>query len=252
MSGSKIVVSKAAAIKNVRKKNVINHETLLQLFISSLKKPMGFNETVPLHEIIRYSLWDRFVLQGASPFLVREYTLNDVWQPFAGGLTGSMSGYNSSAFRYALFKVISSIIKVMLTSNENFGMSFYFIVSDTQPSTLITTYALALKYGLSSNIAFTGTVGYSTGGSRFVSKPHKVMIADVVANSLAYYGDNTYGGSLGTPLIAVPVVGVSPNQKIWGALVLVSDVVGQNLTNGAFCDVQLRARTLNYSVRIDA
>jgi len=229
-----------------------DHQNSIQLLIFRISKSPLISQTVPLHEIVNYGFWDRVVVAGAASFVVRDYRMNSVWQPVVGGATGTLSAYNSSAFRYAIYRALRYALKIQVTCNESFGVSCGVVFSDTQPSTVITTYALALKSLMSSNTGLRGTLGYSTGPGKFVSKLVKTYIADVVGDPLNYYASDNYVATLGTPLIAVPVAGTNPAQTVWASFVVVSDGPGQNLTNGVFLDWQALVNTLNYSVRIDA
>jgi hypothetical protein len=187
------------------------------------------------------------VVQGASSFIVVDFRINSVWQSLVGGPTGVMSGYNCSAFSYASYRVEGFKLNIKVVSNEpGIGMSFGVVFNDTQPSTKISTYQQALTTLASTATYFRATVGSTAGMSRYISKTENVSPAHVVGNPLMYYSDRDFSGSLGTPLIAVPIPGTNPNQAVWASFILLSESSATNLTNGCFLDWDAEYHTRTY------
>lgn len=198
-------------------------------------------------EIVRFHHFSKVLMAGATSFIIHEFRVNSVWQPEIGGPTGILSGYNGSAFRYASYRVENIKHKIRVVSNEpNIGMSFGVIFNDTQPSTLISTYQQALTATVGTAAYHRGSVGETTGTSRYVSPTISIHPANIVGNPLMYYSDRDFSGSLGTPLIAVPIAGTNPNQAVWGAFILLAETSTTPLTNGVFLDWDSELNTRVY------
>jgi len=202
---------------------------------------------IPQDRLVNIRDFQKILVQGAVPFIVQDFRINSVWQSRPGGATGVMSGYNSSAFAYASYRVEGFKLNIKVISNEpNIGLSFGVVFNDTQPSTVISTYQQALTALASTATYFRGNVGETTGMSRYVSKTVSVPPAHVVGNPLMYYSDRDFSGSLGTPLIAVPIAGTNPNQAVWASFILLAESSATNLTNGCFLDWDAEYVTRTY------
>jgi hypothetical protein len=188
--------------------------------------------------MVKCRYYDRPVVQNnTTPFIVREYRINSVYQPIVSGPTATASGYNGSVARYNSYRVEHYALNIRVASNENFSMSFGVIFNDTQPSTLITTYQQALTAITSSGSTIRGMVGNSAGNSKYESSTIKLTPGSVVGNPLSYFSDLDYTGS----------TGFNPAQAVWAAFILVSDGVLMNLTNGVFLDWDSSMTTRFYS-----
>jgi len=201
----------------------------------------------PQDQLVNMHYFSKKVVQGAVSFITIDLRINSIWQPEVGGPTGVLSGYNGSAFRYASYRVENFKLCIRVVSNEpNIGMSFAVIFNDTQPSTTISTYQQALTASVSSASLIRGSVGETTGMSRFVSPTVSIPPSSVVGNPLMYYSDRDFSGSLGTPLVAAPVAGTNPNQAVWGTFILLAESSATNLTNGCFLDWDAEYVTRTY------
>ncbi len=179
----------------------------------------------------------RLLLQGAVPFIVQDFSIND---PFAPGSTGTCTGFSQLAAIYAAYLVIKVKFRYNVSSNENALPVFFGCISrDIQPSTTITTWAQAND---SLEIAPTTgpqLVGETSGQAIYRSKWYSLDPSCLVGNPLQYYGSGSFSGqSTG-----------SPSSLIWTSFILVSDVAGTNLTNGAFLDFYLEMTTEFFSLK---
>jgi len=240
--------------KKKKVKRRVDHQALEREMIARVPRGLFHKFAGKPWDQEYFGFSDSLVVSGASPFLVRDYRINSGWQPVPGGLTGTMSMYTSSAFKYAIYRALTHYLGIAVNNNELFRVSGYVIFSDTQPSTKITSYALAVQYAKAAFAYLQFSLGYATGQGRFdqLRRPIKNPIAEIVGNPLDYYASDNYAGTLGTPLIAIPVAGTNPAQTVWASFVIYSDGPLQNLTNGVFLDWESYTRILLYSLRIDA
>jgi len=245
---------KSTIQKKKRTRKRVDHQVLEREMIARIPRGLAHRFSGKPCDQEYFGFADSLVMSGASPFLVRDYRMNSGWQPVPGGLTGTMSMYTSSAIKYAIYRCLTYFLGIAVSNNELFRVGGYVIFSDTQPSTLITSYALAVQYAKAAYACLQFSLGYATGQGRFdtLRRPIKQPIAEVVGNPLDYYASDNYAGTLGRPLIAVPVAGTNPAQTVWASLVVYSDGPGMNLTNGVFLDWESYTRTFLYSLLINA
>jgi len=217
---------------------------------SRIPSSAGISGPFSQDEIIKFRYNDRIqVFSAANPFAVVDFKMNSVWQPRNAGPTGTCSGFNGTAFRYANYRVENFKFRIRVNSNEpNITVGFGVVLNDTQPSTTITSFATALQVLGSPGVYHRSIVGETSGMSRYISPTASVSPAHVVGNPLMYYSDRDFVGTFGTPLITVPIAGSSPNQAVWASFVLYSDNVGTALTNGVFLDWDAEFVTRAFSV----
>jgi len=176
---------------------------------------------------------------GAVPFSVIDFRLNSIWQPFVGGATGTASGYAGASNIYSNYHVERVTISFTVAANETANScSFGFVLNDTQPSTLINTYAKAFT-ALGSRMCFLrSTIGDTAGTSLFRSRSKAINAGDIVGNPLAYFGGLDFSGSMGA----------NPNQAVWGSFVLMSESASLNITAGVITTIRICQRTRLYGV----
>lgn len=227
------------------------YETIVSAANSSrIPGSRGMRGPFPQSEIVSFRYTDRIQINSvANSYAVVDFRMNSVWQPRFGGPTGTSSGYVGSAFRYLNYRVENFKFRIRTNSNEpNISLSFGMILNDSQISILLTSFQTALTLLGSPGTYAKGTIGETTGMSRYVSPTFSVSPAKIVGNPLMYYSDRDYTGTLGTPLIAVPINGTNPNQISWGGFVVVSETPAIPITNGLFADFDFEMTTRLFSV----
>ncbi len=176
------------------------------------------------------------VRQGAAPYIIYELRVNGAYRP---DNALSPPGFAELAQIYGLYRVLNTRVRFNVVSNEpSIPVFFGLIFRDIQPSTVLTTYQLAVE---SLSIAPTSgpyCVGETQGTSNYRSRWYKIPPASVVANPLTYYGSTTFEGS----------VSANPTDLIWCAVVFYSPSNAINLSNGAFVDFYLEMSTRFYSL----
>ena len=180
-----------------------------------------------------------FVLQGASPYLLREFRTNDVYDPdpLLGG--GSVSGFPQLASIYNYWRVEDFRFRYELVNNEPSVPGLHgVILRDVQPSTVIASLAAAQN---SLEIAPTTgphMIGVTQGMSVYRSRWYNCAPPAIVGNPANYFGDEAFVGG----------VAVSPANQTWLAFVLLSPI-GGNLTNGSIITMYLEYTVRFFSLR---
>ncbi len=194
----------------------------------------------PTDMIVRLKYYSRFIISGASPFLVTpEIRLNSAFQPLVGGPTGTVAGFAGASGIYDSYRVESVAVRCGYVNNENFSVSACMIVRDTQPSTSITSFVLAEQvYGSGPSI-HKAILGYNTGNGTYNGQYVKFGLGKTVGNQLMYLADRDFASAVTTV----------PNQVVWGSMLVLSDNAAQNLTNGIFCDVEIEMVTRFFSLK---
>jgi len=177
---------------------------------------------------------------GETPFVLVEFRLNDLFLPYTGAGI-SASGLASAGSIYDSYKVKSVKFEVAVVSNETFVMSSGIFLRDAQPSTLITTYQLALNALANGPVVCRGTVGSTSGMSRYKRVSPVVPLTTIVGQPILYMSDRDFAA----------LVVASPNQIVWGAFILVSDDVTQNLTNGVSLQLKMAQHSCFFSKTVN-
>jgi len=233
-----------------KNRKVVNQNQMLAVLNSShIPKSGGLKGPFPQNEIVRYRYFERLQISSATQsFVAIDFRMNSVWQPRSGGPTGTCSGYNGSAFRFANYHVEGFKLRIRVNANDpNLTMSFGVVMNDTQIGPILSSYTQAQTYLASSGSYLRGIVGETSGMSRFISKLASVPPGRIVGD-LIYNSDRDYVGTLGTPLIAAPVAGTNPNQAVWATFILLNDNSATALNNGCFLDWDAELVTRNFSV----
>ncbi len=185
--------------------------------------------TYPVSKMIKVTTTtDGSAQAAAAGFCVLEARLGD---PTDAGFSGGTGGLSTATTgiadmaAYALARVRSAIIEISGASLETGAVvGVNLIFSDTQPSTVITTYALAKAAALTYLHTPLKKVAVSTGNSAFKYAPVRVTAREVIGDIMPE-----------TDRDFVTVVNPShtaPNQEWWTALIVTSVSSGTNLTNG--------------------
>jgi hypothetical protein len=192
----------------------------------------------PTNQMRKMVFHERLLLQGAVPFIVQDYRVNNPFSPTGGA--GTCTGFAQLAAIYAEYLVVKIRFRFNVVSNENaLPVFFGCILRDTQPSTTIASWANAND---SLELAPTTgplVVGETSGQGVYRSKWYTVDPSDIVGNRLQYYGSGSYAGLTST----------SPSSIVWLSFLLVSDVSATNLTNGGFIDMFIEMTTNFFSLK---
>lgn len=212
--------------------------TLEQLM--DLKVPKSLSSTSPFpNDMTRKLLFHTVgVSGGAASFFIYELRCNAAYQPDGAS---SPPAFSQLAAIYNSYKVTHVRVRFNIASNEPAVPVFFgLIFRDSQPSTTLTTYSLAVEALTIAPTSGPELVGETSGMSVFKSKWFKVMPAAIVGNALDYFGSTTFEGGSSS----------NPTDLVWVALVMYSYASGTNLTNGAFRDLYLEMTTRFYSLKI--
>ncbi len=168
------------------------------------------------------------VLDATSPFVVCETPLNG---PSLFAMTGGTGAINNvvtglgTYTPFALGRVLRIACVVNLSSFESVqDLQAVLIFSDTQPSTVITTYSLACgasRNYMSSRCATMGiNSGQSKSGPLFLNSTCRRILCDQMIAD-----DRDFVATLNP-------APVPPNQELWMALILFNSVAATNITFG--------------------
>jgi hypothetical protein len=211
-----------------------------QLNNTSTPNNLRNNYPFPQSKVYKIVMCETYVEQGASPFVIRQFALNDITLPDPASVTSLPTGLNSISTIYGSFHVQKVDFKYELVNNEpTFPLNFGVIFRDFQPSLAILNYQQSqdtLELGLTSGIH---TVGINSGQSRYISPNYRLELGKVVGNMISYMSDIRYTGQLPA---------ISPNQKIWGGIIIRSPTSSLNLTNGGVVTVTICFHVRCYSL----
>jgi len=205
--------------------------------IYTIPKGMGTLERpFPAKRMIKVvTTSDGSVQAAAAGFVVIEARLADPTNAGFSGGTGAFS-VNSTGIAdmtaYALARVQSIVLECTGTNLDTGAVvAFNFIFSDVQPSTVITTYALAKAAQTSYLHTPIRKLAIASGNSSFKIPPVRVTPRQVIGDIMPT-----------TDRDFVTVVNPShtaPSQEWWVALVCTSVASGTNLTNGMDVNITL-------------
>jgi hypothetical protein len=180
---------------------------------------------------------------AAASFVVAETRLAD---PTAAGLSGGSGAFTTASVgisdmtAYALARVKSAMIEVSGSSLESGAvLAINLIFSDTQPSTVITTYALAKAAQIGYLHTPVRKIGINSGNSNFRFAPITVsarrVIGDVIPTT-----DRDFVTQV-NPSHSAPV------QEWWAALLVTSVSGATDITNGLDISFTLTQRVEAFS-----
>ncbi len=175
-------------------------------------------------------------ITAAAPFVLFEFRLNDVFLPYTGSPI-SASGLAQASSIYDSYKVKSVKFKVSVISNETFVMTSGIYLRDAQPSLLVGTYQQALSALDNGPSTCRGTVGSLNGMSRYNQASANIPLSRIVGMPLMYDSDRDFAA----------LINASPNQVVWGAYILCTDEITQDLTNGVTLQLTMTQHTCFFS-----
>jgi hypothetical protein len=179
---------------------------------------MKYNDTVSI------------LKDAAASFYVREFKVNDIFDPdpLLGG--GSVSGYTALNSMYNRNRVISCSALIRLANIEPTAtVAAYWIFRDAQPTTIITSQAIAQSAMEVDPATRPVLMGVSSGNPKATIRVPKTRMAAILGDTLEYMGDVSFAASASS----------SPSNVIWGAVVLYTYTPLTLLTNGVSCVVEL-------------
>lgn len=227
---------------------VVNREQQLYTVLNSSRIPKNLMRSSPFPPFMIRKMpffEPSLIMQNAlSSFVLREWRINDVYDPdpLTGG--GTVAGFHELAAIYNLFRVENFQVRYSVSSNEpatalNFGIIF----RDARPSLTLLTYAdcqNALEVAPTSG---PGIVGQTTGTSVFNSPDYKIKPAAVVGNPLAYMADTLFAGLGGS-------APASPSQQVWMAFIMMSQAPLTLLPNGGIVHIYMEFTARWYSGQV--
>lgn len=189
----------------------------------------GLENPFPTRKIIKVvTTTDGSAQAAAASFCVLEARLADPtnagFSGGTGGLTVATAGIADMA-AYALARVRSATVEVSGASLETGALvSANLIFSDVQPSTVVTTYALAKAAAISYYHTPLRKIAVSTGNSAFRFSPVTVTAQKVIGDVMPTT-DRDF-------VTVVNPAHTAPSQEWWCALIVTSVGAATNLTNG--------------------
>jgi len=206
-------------VKNRRKRKIKNNDNMR----FGLERPFPSKKNI---KVITTS--DGSAQAVAAGFVVIECRMADPTNAGFGGGTGAFTVATAGILdmsAYALARVKSSTIEVSGSSNETAAIvAANLIFSDTQPSTVITTYALAKAAQVGYMHTPIRKIAVLTGNSAFRFPPITVSARNVIGD-LMPTTDRDFVTQV-NPSHSAPV------QEWWCALIATSVSAATNLTNG--------------------
>jgi len=177
---------------------------------------------------------------GINTYNLIEGKLNDISNPTGSTPATPAMGYNFYKAVYRIFRVYKNRIFVKVTNTESVTpINFYVILSDTQPSTFITSWDDCVVFS-SSPLASKTLLVPGDQANSLVELPFiDIFTGDVLGNPLSYYSDIGYSGSD----IA------APTQNLWWAFVSYAADGATSYADGLKVTAEILYSTEFYSVR---
>lgn len=211
------------------------------LNISKIPRNLGGNAPFPAFQKRKLTYtYPSLVVAGATPFLIREFRINSVFDPDPLASTGVPAGYAAMAMIYGQYRVEHFSVRLEVSSNEPalsqvVGLTF----KDEQPSTVILTYRDAqdtLEVAPSTQPQILGQTG---GTSVWRSPWYHIHPGTITGNQLGYMADNDYSA----------VTGANPAQIVWLAFIAYGPTSGGTLPNGCIVNLFMEFTTRFYGPR---
>lgn len=203
----------------------------------------GFLRPFPASRLLNLMVKTDGPLQAAAPFLVVESRLMSLaGQGFLGGtgtLTTSITGL-IDASAYALGRALNFKFEASIVSAEGVQIdAITLILSDTQPSTVITSYALAQSATINYLHTKTRKLGIVSGNPVFQMNNLKTSPRQIVK-------DNIIADDRDFVCTLFPAA-ANAAQELWAAFILTSTTAATNLTTGVDITVTIQTRYKAFS-----
>lgn len=198
------------------------------------------NSPFPMEMIRKLNFYEpNLVLQGANPFIVREWRINSAYDPdpLLGG--GSTAGYNKIAAIYGQYRVENFRVRYEVAANEPaIACAFGLIFRDAQPSTTTLTYIDAQNQLEIAPTTGPQIVGETAGMSIYRSKWISIRPSAILGNPIEYMADLSFQSSVTT----------NPTQTVWLAFIVTSPGALINLTNGVILNIYMEQTVRFFSL----
>lgn len=182
---------------------------------------------------------ENILLQGANPYLVKDFRANSCYDPDAAIGGGTVVGFLLMSNIYQNYFVRKISWRYTLSSNEpSVPVNFGFVLRDKQPSTTYVSWA-ECQYAL--NEAPTtrmNTVGETSGMGIYRSPEYSVDLGTVIGKKLTYMSDVDYSAAVTT----------NPSQIVWLSFMLLGATSSTALTNGAILNLSITFHTHFWSL----
>ncbi len=220
-----------------KKSKVSKEPDLHSLITARFPKDLMGSACFPASQTRKMLFHTRKLLQGAVPFIVQDFEVNNVFSP---DTVNSCTGFAQMAAIYGQYVCLKVKFRYNVANNEN-ALPVYFgcIARDVQPSTTITTWAQATDSLELAPTTGPQLVGETSGQAIFRSRWYTIDPAAVVGNKLSYYSDVDY----------TALTSSAPTRLVWVSFILTADLATTNLTNGAFLDFYLELTTEFFSLK---
>lgn len=211
------------------------------LNISKIPRNLGGNAPFPAFQMRKLTYtYPSLVVAGATPFVLREFRINSVFDPDPLASTGVPAGYAAMAMIYGQYRVENFKIRLEVSSNEPalsqvVGLSF----KDEQPSTVILTYRDAQDTLEVAPTSGPQVLGQTGGTSVWRSPWYTIHPGTITGNQLGYMADNDYSS----------VTGTNPAQIVWVAFISYGPTSGGTLPNGCIVNLFMEFTTRFYGPR---
>lgn len=220
--------------KRNNKQTVAQKQNAFLEIMNHTKVPRALAHNTPfppkMKRVMRYIDPTLILKNPGSSFLVREFKVNDLFDPdpLIGG--GSVSGYTELSAIYGRNLVTHASVELRVTSIEPLEvLNYYIIYRDAQPSTIITSPLLAESSAETAPATHIVQTGQANAMSKAVIPRIKIPLASVLGRPLEYLTNMNFTAASGS----------SPNQQIWMAIVVYGYLGTTNITNGAACVISI-------------
>lgn len=193
----------------------------------------------PVEMVVRSTYASTIELfSGVNAYAVKDLVVNDVRQPDRA-VSEDANGYAWYSQVYRAFRVTHCAVFFDIANVDASPINVAFVFNDTQPSTLITTWASARQVAGSGITTGGSLVGGITGNSLSRNHRMKIALGDVVGGMIPYLSNTSYAGS----------DAASPTQSIWGSFIAWSYDGATAIPDGVAVNANFIFTTRYYSMR---
>lgn len=226
--------------RNGRNVNQNQQMILSEMNHTRVPRSLHGNEPFPPQMTRRMRYTDPVLIlkNAAASFALREFKLNDLFDPdpLLGG--GSVSGYTQLSQIYNRNLVTHVEMNFSLVNIEPTAViGAYLIFRDRQPSTFILSYNDAISSTEVAPCTRPIAMGVSTGNPRASILRKKIALSAILGRPLEYLTNEIYTSTSNT----------SPAQVMWGALVIFSFTPLTLIANGVTSIMSIDFTTKWYS-----
>lgn len=175
---------------------------------------------------------------GPNAYAVKSLIINGAFKPDSA-INEGFIGLSEWSYQYAVYQVLEThILKWSVANLETTTPVTVFICfSDTDPSTLITSWQDARRAGYQMMCTDYVQVGGSSGNSVKGGKPYSADLGKVLGTISKYVGEATYASAFST----------LPNQSIWMGIVAFTEDPTVFFADGVSVNIEMACTTGMYS-----